>query len=199
MWLRESRDIRDLRPWFRATRRLPEFSFTDAISRIERFAHLSPDEPDPHFYLYTLYFLLGFLQKKDVEDKVVQEMDKTRKLTAAYRYRNYGYEWLGNTTVGCPVVHFTELGQWDAASHDYPPDGARLLRRMSGIIERIEGPEKGWIKLGTKLRAFFPPRKDFSNASDQGREVNFYLGFTYDGFRAYGVKHVSGDPRAGGS
>jgi hypothetical protein len=187
--LEESRDVRDLRTWLRAYRLLPEFSYVKAISQVERLAHLYPNEVDPHFYLYSLLFLVMKTQDKDVEERVLDEIDRCRRLTSNSRYRDYGYEWMASQAAPCPLAHFTELGQWDTAKNDYPPQGAAKLKVLSGVIEEILGPEKGWIRLGPKkLRAFFPPRKDFSQAEHAGREVEFYLGFTYEGFRAYGVR-----------
>lgn len=149
---------------------------------------LDQEAVDPHYYSYILNCILTLTENKPFEDVVLSGVRECHRLTVRSRYREYGYEWLGKQSVGCPLVHFSELGQWDPRTHNYPPDGASKLRVLRGVIDRIEGPERGWIRLGEKLRAFFPPRADFTQSEHAGRQVSFYLGFTYDGLRAYGVR-----------
>lgn len=197
LWLEDSRTASDLRTWFRFFRRLPEFSYQRAVSRAERMKHLEPDAIDTHYYLYILHYLLTLVENKPFEVAVEAEVRECKRLAARSRYRDYGYEWLGNQTIGCPLVHFSELGQWDARTHNYPPAGASKLRVLRGVIDQIEGPERGWIRLGEKLRAFFPPRGDFTQSEHAGRQVQFYLGFTYDGLRAYGVRPITTEPTKG--
>ncbi len=186
--LEDSRDIRDVRTWIRAYRWLPEFSYIKAISHVEKMAHLYPTEPDPNYFLYILLFLHGRAENKDVEDRVLEALKQCQSVTRDARYRYYAYEFLAPQTTGCPIVNFTELGKWDPRADDYPPEGAAKLKAMTGVIDKIDGPERGWIRLGPRLRAFFPPRNEFTQIEHAGREVEFYLGFTYDGFRAYGVR-----------
>jgi DNA invertase Pin-like site-specific DNA recombinase len=130
-------------------------------------------------------------QAKDVQRQVLDEIRECNRLTQRSGYRDYPYEYLGTgSTSGCPLVHFSELPNWDRKTDDFtnPKAARKKIMVLTGIIDDITSPEKGWVRLAEKLHAFFPPRNEFKRSEHVGREVEFYLGFTYDGMRAYGVR-----------
>jgi hypothetical protein len=72
-----------------------------------------------------------------------------------------------------------------------------MLRRVSGIIEDIAGPQAGSIRIGDgRLTAFFTPRSEFLQTRDINQMVEFYLGFSYEGLRAWAVTYPGLKPKA---
>ncbi|MDE3206050.1 MAG: hypothetical protein KGQ66_17730, partial [Acidobacteriota bacterium] len=66
----------------------------------------------------------------------------------------------------------------------YKTDG--LLQRMTGVIARIDSARSGRIRIGDgRILAFFVPGTRFLRSRDVNALVHFYLGFSYDGLRAW--------------
>jgi hypothetical protein len=57
------------------------------------------------------------------------------------------------------------------------------------IEETIDGPQAGHIQIDGRMRVFFVPGKVFSVHKDENKPVNFFLGFSPVGLRAWSVEH----------
>ncbi len=174
---------RDLRMWFQAYRRLPEFSFLDAMGRLETWAARS-GSLDAYYYLYILHFLRW---NQGIEASEIATLD----LLSICRSKALGrqcfiYEWFGSGPAWCPLVSDVDR-KLENGSSDYSKP-CKLLGRIEGVIEHIEGGYAGTIRIGQHLRAFFAPGDRFRASKNQNDIVNFYLGFRYDGLRAWAVE-----------
>lgn len=174
---------RDVRMWFQAYRRLPEYSHLQALDRLEAWASRS-NSLDAYYYLYVLHYLRLRDGTARGENLVLSNLEKCRELSRGRR--SHSYDWLAVEPDWCPLVHHSELGKWDKAIEFYPDTS--LLDEVTGTIETIKGPQSGTIKLGRAIRAFFVPSKNQSESKDINEKVHFFLGFSYDGFRAWSVR-----------
>ncbi|MGI8949658.1 MAG: hypothetical protein ACR2FV_17115 [Ornithinimicrobium sp.] len=122
------------------------------------------------------------------QDRTRQFLERCQRL-ARNRNRSWSFEWVGEREPAPSVVHFTELGSQPPGGNIFFPR-AYLLRRLQGVIERIDGPQAGRIRVmpGT-LTAHFRPRLKFLQTRDINATVDFFIGFTYDGLRAYEVEY----------
>jgi len=77
------------------------------------------------------------------------------------------------------------LGKWDPAVGFF--SNVQLLKREKGRIVEIISPAQGYIEVNG-VRAFFQPANKFRKGRDEGENVSFYLGFSYDGLRAWTVE-----------
>ena len=175
-------DERDLRSWFQAMRRLPEFNYYEATERLQAWA-ASGETLDAYYYQYILHFLRWNGQGDDAEEVVLKNINKCIELRVGQR--GFSYEWLAREPKWCPLISAREVGDWDRQRNFFPD--ARRLAFATGTIESIR-PQSGSIRLGRLLRAFFVPPADIREASHLNADVHFYLGFSYEGFRAWGVK-----------
>ncbi len=173
---------RDIRAWFQAYRRLPEFSFLEAFTRLDTWAG-SGNSLDAHYYLYILHFLSWFSGDEQDDALVREELRRTHDLAAGRR--SFSYEWLGSSAHECPLVHFDELGDWDDATNFW--SNTAQLQRVTGSIQYVRGMQAGTIRVGHDLHAFFVPGTRFWRANTNDI-VNFLLGFSYDGLRAWSVE-----------
>jgi len=178
---------RDVRMWFQAYRRLPEFSQLEALDRLEAWAGRD-DALDANFYLYILHYLRLREGKSQSEERALSSLDRCRQ--GARGKRGHSYEWLGNKPDWCPLVHHSDLGTWNKKIDFYPD--VSLLARVAGTIETIKGPKSGTIRLGRVFRAFFVPGTRQWESKDINAVVHFYLGFSYDGPRAWSVELAHG-------
>ena len=70
-------------------------------------------------------------------------------------------------------------------------ENPQYLSRVQGRIARMSGPQSGRMKIEGGLYAFFvPARGDYSAGRSENKLVDFFLGFSYDGLRAWEVKDV---------
>lgn len=172
----------ELRNWFQAYRRLPEYNELRALERFSSIAEVA-DSLEASYYLYVLHFMRWRRGEELNQDRIRAHLDATDKLSR-YANRQWSYEWVGRSPEWCPLTHFSELGEWAGGFWNHP----QPLDRVPGVIEEIEGPKRGWVRIGDgRLRAFFRPGDKFRRGRDEYAYVDFFLGFSYEGLRAWEV------------
>lgn len=184
----------DLRLWFQAYRRLPEYSERLAMERFAWFAAEGPNL-EANYYLYILHFLRWMRGDETNQERTRLYLEECRRLSKLNR-RQWSFEWVGEVTRSHPLVHFSELGE-RRLDFDNFWSKPYLLRRVDGIIETITGPQAGTIRIsGGQLTAFFTPRNDFLQSRDINAQVHLYLGFSYEGLRAWSVTYAGQKPKS---
>ncbi|MCO5206225.1 MAG: hypothetical protein M9928_14415 [Anaerolineae bacterium] len=180
---------RNIRLWFRAIRHHHSADINLAIDRISHW-RTTGDSVDAYYYLYVLHALKAIegslLEAVKTQGLVEQCARRARNL----RFRTRSYEWLGYGRGLQRLVNSTELGEWDPEIEFYT--NSEKLVVLEGIIKRINAPESGILEIsGSGLEAFFvPARADAAKGRDENAQVTFFLGFSYDGLRAWSVDLV---------
>jgi len=174
----------DLRTWFQAYRRLPEYDALHARARLSDIVR-DIDSLEAHYYLSILHFLRWRRGEEHNQDAIRAHIDRARQL-ARTANSQWSYEWVGLGPAECPLVHFSELGEWSGSFWNY----VAPLERVEGVIETVENQQFGRIKVdGGRLTARFTPREKFRPGRDDEAPVDFFLGFSYEGLRAWEVEH----------
>jgi hypothetical protein len=173
---------RDLLMWFQATRRLRTFDDLEALDRLNRWALRSPSA-DVFYYLYIVHFIRYRQQITDDYRKVIENIERCQSLHVRSG-RPRSHEWLAKAPTWFPVIHETGLGDWDYARNMFAKTDA--LTQIDATVKRIKGPQAGVLSLGP-LDVFFVPGTEFLPGRDEGAEVSAYLGFSYEGLRAWGA------------
>jgi hypothetical protein len=191
----DPRNTRDLRLWFQAYRRIPEFRSDHAIERMTYWAN-HHDSAEAQYYLYILYFLLWRSNPSTkVEHLALDNLRKSSEFARKDRVRpDYSYEWLAAEPVWCPLVNHHLLGPMQSrTTHgERTPlfKDTSLLARLTGFT--VPGFERqgGEVKIAgsSALKAFFVPPPDLHAYKDENREVSFFLGFSYGEMRAWDVR-----------
>ena len=171
----------DLRTWFQAYRFLPEFSFNEAIARLQGWASRS-DSVDAHYYLYILHFLRWKAGGERDELLIQRHLQKSAQL--AIGRRDNSYEWFAREPHWCPLVNFRELGKWDDQKKFFR--NQNKLSFVEGTITALKRTG-GIIKIGATTRAFFVPPPHIRESEHINAQVHFFLGFTYEQLRAWSV------------
>ena len=166
----------------------------DAIA--ERLAYKRIQNPslDTTYYLYVMKFLQLETGELAARQELPELINECRRLAGQLPRTTTSFEWLGNESGVAALVHFTSLRPWDPEKNFY--SSISDLRTTRGRIAQTQNPASGEIELPSGLRAFFVPSRGlidggFIPGQDIGREVEFHLGFSYDGLRAWSVR----DPR----
>jgi len=180
----------NIRLWFHAIRYSQRQNIDLTLDRLAYWKAVG-DSQDAYYYLYILHVLKAIegstIERVRSEGLIEQCANKARYR----RNRTNSFEWLGRGVGLSRLVHYSELGEWDEDANFYT-DISDLVR-VKGHIAKIKGPEAGAIELAScELPVFFVPAKA---GAQKGRhenfEVDFYLGFSYDGLRAWSVEFVN--------
>ena len=185
----EPNNDQNLRLWIQAVRRLPTPPSLESIIEKVGYWRTNSGSLDSVYYLYVLYALEALDGSRFARENTIKFMGESRGLARARRNRTKSLEWLGTGKGIKRLVHHSELGRWDK-DRDYWDSSARLIR-VRGRIGRIEGNQAGYIETPGELTAFFVPvREGFSKDRSENKAVDFHLGFSYDGLRAWNVTLV---------
>ncbi|HJR09558.1 MAG TPA: hypothetical protein VJ842_20010 [Pyrinomonadaceae bacterium] len=190
--LEEPEEERNIRLWFNAARRIATVSIDSAIERLVNL--YSTTKPlDAIYYLYVLYTLKA-IDGSDTAKKRAEVLIKESQFIARHKPKGgFSFEWMGPGLEMTRLVHYTKLGNIDDTTGFY--NDVSPLVRVRGKIAKASKPEAGLIELQCGLTAFFVPQPRRAPASfgpqDVNKNVDFYLGFSYEGLRAWSVNLVS--------
>lgn len=178
----------NLRLWLRAIRTAENLT-VDRVAEQLVYKRLQSPSVDTTYYLYIMKFLQlesgDLAAKNDVSSLIAECSRESQGLSRT----SSSFEWLGKDHGLGGLVHVSTLGEWDPEVGFWSNPGR--LKRVRGHIARIRHQGSGEIELPSGLRVFFAPSRGAVQggyiAQDIGREVEFYLGFSYDGLRAWSV------------
>ncbi|WP_334156876.1 ATP-binding protein [Oryzomicrobium sp.] len=185
----EPGDDSSTRLWLQGARYLKPAPSLDAA--IEKIAYwkANANSIDACYYLYVLYATQGLAGLSLAAERSQRELEETRARARYRRDRSFSFEWLGN---GCDLdklVHHNELGAWSEQRDFWELDDK--LSRVQGVVTSILGPQSGEIELNGGLKAFFVPGScGITKARDENVFVTCFVGFSYDGLRAWSVQRV---------
>jgi hypothetical protein len=187
--LEEPEDERNIRLWFNAARRVKSVTIEVAIERLT-YLYSSSKPLDAMFYLYVMYALKA-IEGSDIAKGKAESYIKQCQAIARHKPRGgFSFDWLGNGEELTRLVHSSRLGDFNENTGFYQNE--ILLRKVRGKIVQANKPESGYIELQSGLRAFFVPQRRHKGATNFGsqdvnKDVQFYLGFSYEGLRAWSV------------
>ena len=185
----EPHDDRNMRMWVQAVRRVPEPPSIESV--IEKIAYWQANTGsiDATYYLYVLNAILALEGSVLAGGSVNQYLDQCKNRARLRRNRTKSFEWIGPGIGLSKLVHHSRLGDWNRSSDFW--GNVQPLSRVSGRIARIQGSEAGFIEAGDTLSAFFVPAKGgYARGRSENQAVEFYLGFSYDGLRAWDVQSI---------
>ena len=185
--LEDARDSTSLRLWIRAIRYTTTPPSLDLI--IEKISYWKTNTGvlEAAYYLYVLHMLRAISGSTQGAADAERALDECRMLARFRRDRTRSFEWLGSGTGISALVHQSRLGSWAESFWE----STDALVRINGRISNIDAPQKGFVELSGGIKAFFVPAKSgFQSGRDENVLVHFYLGFSYDGLRAWDVRPV---------
>ena len=180
----------NLRLWLRAVRAQNTLSVNSVAERLS-YKRLQNPSVDTTFYLYIMKFLQLESGDLAVAREIPTLIEECSRLAQGLSRTTTSFEWFGKDAGLAALVHFSSLGMWDDSKRFWR--NTELLSGVRGRIAQIRHMGSGEIELPTGLRAFFVPSSGaipggYIGGQDVGREVEFYLGFSYDGLRAWSVR-----------
>ena len=180
----------NLRLWLRAVR-IENALSVDRVAEQLAYKRMQNPSVDTTYYLYIMKFLQLEMGELAAADEVPSLIEECSRLAQDLSRTTTSFEWMGNETGLAGLVHVSTLGEWDTKKEFWP--NTEHLRAVRGRISRIRNHGSGEIEMTSGLRVFFiPSRGDvpggYISGQDIGREVEFFLAFSYDGLRAWSVR-----------
>ncbi len=180
----------NLRLWLRAVRTENVLSVDSATEKLA-YKRLQNPSVDTTYYLYIMKFLQLEAGDLAVAREVPSLIWECSQLAQDLSRTTTSFEWMGNRAGLAALVHVSTLGAWDDKKQFWP--NTEHLRSLRGRIAQIRNQGSGEIELPSGLRVFFIPSRGavpggYIAGQDIGREVEFFLGFSYDGLRAWSVR-----------
>ena len=182
----EPEEDRNVRLWLQGARfQVPPPSLTLAADLIATW-RMRGDSLESNYYLFVMKTLEALDGSIIAASEAQRGIETCRARAGFRRDRTRSLEWLGKGEGLQRLVHQDQLGIWDDAAGFYT--NPEKLQRIRGIVRKIRAPQSGEIELPGGLRAFFVPAlAGMSYGRDENRSVSIYLGFSYEGLRAWGV------------
>jgi hypothetical protein len=175
----------DFRFWFESAKLLGDFDVESGLAQLEMWSDRS-NGWRAEYYKYVLLFILWLQERTEDVDAMSMAQDECAKRSIGRK--NHSYVWLARNPSWCPLIADSDLGEWDKHKRFWGDTG--LLQRVNGVIDVVHGPAAGVIALpGGKVKVFFVPvAGGFLENADEGAAVNFFLGFSVTGARAWDVR-----------
>ena len=195
-----SDNVQDRIRWLETFRRLPEFNLQEAY----RFLMEWPDAEQNMFvcyYRYVVAFLMftttGEVDYDEVKRHLNQTVDLSRNAYGKNITMSLNYYGLGESPVNLllprPVPNNEDLKSDRIEQHiDFRKVNCRIMR---GVIETVnDGMLTIRFHIDHESDTFFAKSPNIYQISlaDEGKPVQFVLGFSYSGMRSWDIQLASG-------
>lgn len=185
----EPSDEKSIRLWLQAARHSSTVPSLDAALERITYWRTSTASLDSVYYSYVL-FCIDVLRGSSLNfERTGKAIEETKTRARFRRDSKISFEWLGKGNGLDTFVHQADLGEWSEKDGFW--ENSSLLARIDGIVVSLSGPHAGEIELPGGLRAFFVPgTTDLTKGRDLNVTVTCFIGFSYEGLRAWSVKRA---------
>ncbi len=187
--LKNKVEVRDLRLWFEAARRT-NTSTHEIIKKVEQWEFQKPSVDTAYFLmcLYAIQAINGVKSGVDNYEKYQRKV--TDRINTPYS-KVFCVEWVGLANDNAILLNNKQVGVWlrDKQFFEKEPDS---LMRLKGKVIKYISRTQGYIEIeNVGIQVMYQPAhcNHYSDDAQKGTRVEFYLGFNYDGARAFEVKN----------
>ncbi|MGN7885412.1 hypothetical protein [Dyadobacter sp. 22481] len=182
---------RDLQTWFEVSR-YSSFNLTDLINKMEEWDFDHPSLKTA-FYLMCLYGVQAVTGIPSGHINYDKSREVVQKREKPYTYSKvFCPEWIGWANEDLSLVNHRLVGKWSREQQFFEnPTG---LKRVQAKVIRYVDRNKGYLEIESSgLQVLYQPGKinHYSDDAQKQTLVDCYVGFNYDGARAFDVKNVT--------
>jgi hypothetical protein len=187
--LKNKVEVRDLRLWFEAARRI-NINTNEIIKKVEQWEFQKPSVDTAYFLmcLYATQAINGI--KSGVDNYEKYQRSVLDRINTPYS-KVFCVEWVGLANGNAVLLNNKQVGVWvrDKQFFEKEPDS---LMRLKGKVIKYISRTQGYIEIeNVGIQVMYQPAhcNHYSDDEQKGTRVEFYLGFNYDGARAFEVKN----------
>lgn len=184
--LKSNNNGNDIKLWFEVSRRLNR-SIDEKIKMLE-YNEFYSKSIESAFYLYCMYYIKAIKLNGDASLNANKYIDICKNRRDKVYSKIFCQEWLGKDE---KLINYRYVGEWDRRKNFFEDDKPANVDKIKGTIKYVEGHNTGYIELECGLEAIFVPGVEFQFSNNSYEEVEFYLGFNYNGPRAFKVSRIN--------
>jgi hypothetical protein len=181
---------KDIKNWFEVARRLGK-SIEDIITTLQH-REFFKETLESSYYLYSLNIVKSLLGSKISIDYAVEYMTKCKERITTHKSKVFCKEWIGMKNGKYILINNRDVGEWKKELSFFEQDRPEKLARLKGRVVKIDGPNQGFIELDSSgIKVLYVPGKESHYSSNLHDPVEFFLGFSYHGPRAFKVRPLA--------
>jgi hypothetical protein len=187
--LKNKVEVRDLQLWFEAARRI-NTNVNEIIRKVEQWEFQKPSL-DTAYYLMCLFGIQSISGVKSGIDNYEKYQKKVSDRINTTYSKVFCIEWAGNINNSAALINNKQVGKWVRDRQFFDRDPNNLLRLKGKVIKYLSRTQ-GFIEIeNIGIQVMYQPAlcNHFSDDAQKGTKVELYLGFNYDGARAFEVKN----------
>jgi hypothetical protein len=182
-------EVRDLQLWFVAARRI-NTNVSEIIKKVEQWEFQKPSLDTAYFLmcLYAVQAINGIKSGVDNYEKYQKNVAERIKTTYS---KVFCVEWVGFINGNATLLNNKQIGVWVRDKQFFEKEPHSLMRLKGKVIKYISRTQ-GYIEIeNVGVQVMYQPAhcNHYSDDVQKGTRVEFYLGFNYDGARAFEVKN----------
>lgn len=188
--LKNKVEVRDLQLWFEASRRI-NTNVNEIIKKVEHweFQKYSLDTAYLLMCLYGVQAINGVKSGVDYYEKYQKKIPD--RINTIYS-KVFCVEWVGSVDNNANLMNNKQVGKWARDKQFFNIEPTNLLRLKGKVVTYLSRTQ-GFIEIeNVGIQVIYQPAlcNHFSDDAQKGTKVEFYLGFNYDGARAFEVKNL---------
>lgn len=188
--LKNKVEVRDLQLWFEAARRI-NTNINEIIKKVEQWEFQKPTLDTAYFLmcLYAVQAIKGV--KSGVDNYEKHQKSITERIKTTYS-KVFCVEWVGFNNENAVLINNKQIGVWKRDKQFFEAEPNKLLR-LKGKVIKYTSRSQGYLEIdNVGIQVMYQPAlcNHYSDDAQKGTRVEFYVGFNYDGARAFEVKNI---------
>lgn len=187
--LKNKVEVRDLQLWFEAARRI-NTNINEIIKKVEQWEFQKPSL-DTAYFLMCLYAVQAINGVKSGVDNYEKYQKSVGERIKTIYSKVFCVEWIGMINGNAALMNNKQVGVWVRDKQFFEAEPINLLR-MKGKVVKYISRTRGYLEIeSVGIQVMYQPAlcNHYSDDAQKGTKVEFYIGFNYDGARAFEVKN----------
>lgn len=187
--LKNKVEIRDLQLWFNAFRRISN-NMNELIKKVEEWEFQKPSS-DTAYLLMCLYAVQAINGVKSGVDNYEKYQKKVQDRIKTIYSKVFCAEWVGYVNDNSILINNKQIGIWNRDKQFFDTESNKLLK-LKGKVQKYISRTQGYLEIeNVGIKVMYQPAlcNHFSDDAQKGTKVEFFLGFNYDGARAFEVRN----------
>lgn len=188
--LKNKVEVKDLQLWFNAFRRINN-NMNELIKKVEEWEFQRPSF-DTAYLLMCLYAVQAINGVKSDLDNYEKFQKKVRERIKTTYSKVFCAEWVGYFGDNAVLVNNKLVGIWNRDKQFFDTESNKLLK-VKGKVYRYINRTQGYLEVeNIGIQVMYQPAfcNHYSDDAQKGTKVEFFIGFNYDGARAFEVRNL---------